>query len=89
VKYRNQIPGCGKVIDLKDGAPYAEAHHVKPLGAPHDGPDVRENILCVCPNHHAQLDYGAIMPDGKSLKTIDAKYIEYHNKKIFGEENYL
>lgn len=54
-QHRCQI--CGQVLKLKDEIPYAEAHHIKPLGAPHNGPDVRENILCVCPNHHVLLDY--------------------------------
>lgn len=61
------------------------AHHIKPLGGEHNGPDVRENILCVCPNHHALLDYGAIKLDPMLLKGIERKYIDYHNEKIFGE----
>jgi len=76
---------CGEQLVLKDGSPYAEAHHIKPLGGEHNGPDVRENILCVCPNHHALLDYGAIKLDPMLLKGIERKYIDYHNEKIFGE----
>lgn len=40
------------------GGPYAEAAHIRPLGRPHNGPDVRENILCFCPNHHVLFDLG-------------------------------
>lgn len=76
---------CGEQLVLKDGSPYAEAHHIKPLGREHNGPDVRKNILCVCPNHHALLDYGAIKLDPMLLKGIERKYIDYHNEKIFGE----
>jgi putative restriction endonuclease len=36
--------------------PYAEAAHIRPLGAPHDGPDTPDNILCLCPNHHVLFD---------------------------------
>lgn len=33
--------------------------HIKPVGRPHNGPDVIENILCLCPNHHSLFDeYG-------------------------------
>ena len=39
---------------------YAEGAHIKPLGRPHDGPDVPENVLCLCPNHHVLFDRGAI-----------------------------
>ena len=46
-------------VPLKTNAGlYAEAAHIQPLGNPHDGPDVLGNLLCLCPNHHAQLDLG-------------------------------
>jgi hypothetical protein len=82
-KYRCHI--CGQTLKLRHEQPYAEAHHIKPLGSPHDGPDVRENILCVCPNHHVLLDYGAIKLDAKQLTGIGGKYIDYHNENIFGK----
>jgi hypothetical protein len=82
-KYQCHI--CGQILKLSDERPYAEAHHIKPLGSPHDGPDVRENILCVCPNHHVLLDYGAIKLAGAQLTGIAGEYIEYHNKNIFGK----
>ncbi|MFZ0051344.1 MAG: HNH endonuclease [Desulfobaccales bacterium] len=80
-KYKCHI--CGQILRLKDEQSYAEAHHVKPLGSPHDGPDVRENILCVCPNHHVMLDYGAIKLDKQQLTSIAGEYIDYHNENIF------
>lgn len=78
---------CDEPFMLSDDIPYAEAHHVKPLGKPHDGPDIRRNILCVCPNHHAQLDYGAIRLDSSKLKDISAEYIKYHNTRIYGKRS--
>lgn len=45
------------------GGPYAEAAHIRALGKPHDGPDVRNNVLCLCPNHHVMFDAGAIYVD--------------------------
>ncbi|MBT6251913.1 MAG: hypothetical protein HOI84_01280, partial [Flavobacteriaceae bacterium] len=36
--------------------PIAIGAHIKPLGRPHSGPDVKENLLCLCPNHHDQFD---------------------------------
>ena len=82
-QYRCQI--CGTVIQLGVDQPYAEAHHVRPLGSPHDGPDIRENILCVCPNDHVRLDYGAIRLDRESLPNVRSEFIDYHNNKIFGQ----
>jgi predicted restriction endonuclease len=67
---------------------YAEAHHIKPLGAPHNGPDVRANILCVCPNDHVLLDYGAIKLYGNHLKEVGQEYIDYHNENIYAKNWY-
>ena len=38
---------------------------LKPLGSPHDGPDTKQNIICLCPNHHVMFDKGtfAILDD--------------------------
>ena len=81
--YRCQI--CSQTLRLKGGKPYAETHHIKPLGAPHNGPDVLGNILCVCPNHHVLLDYGAIKLDAGQMEGVDSNYIDYHNEHIFGK----
>jgi len=43
--------------------PYAEAAHIRALGLPHNGPDVLENLLCLCPNDHVRFDAGAIYID--------------------------
>jgi putative restriction endonuclease len=45
------------------GGPYAEGAHVRPLGAPHDGPDTADNLLCLCPNHHVLFDLGGFTID--------------------------
>jgi hypothetical protein len=71
---------------------YAEAHHIKPLGSPHNGPDIQENILCVCPNCHVLLDYGAILLDLGQLSTskahtIGREYVDYHNQRVFRKVN--
>ena len=85
-EYRCQL--CGGTILLGNNEFYAEAHHIKPLGAPHHGPDVVENIICVCPNCHVLLDYGAIPLDINKILSvpgheISQEYIEYHNTVIY------
>ena len=50
-------------------------------------PDSVENLICVCPNHHAMLDYGAIRLDASQLKcvpghAIATKFIKYHNHQV-------
>ncbi|MDQ0768192.1 putative restriction endonuclease [Pseudarthrobacter defluvii] len=42
---------------------YSEAAHIRPLGAPHRGPDVPSNLLCLCPNCHKQFDGHALTID--------------------------
>ena len=65
-----------------------------PLGKPHQGPDVEENCLCLCPNHHVQFDSGAIsinpdslavigLPGGERLRVVaghvpSRTHLEYH-----------
>lgn len=56
-RYRCQF--CGTRIELASG-PYAEAAHIIPLGAPHNGPDRLSNLLCLCPNCHVMFDHGAV-----------------------------
>ena len=51
---------CGERIKTTAGA-YAEGAHIRPLGRPHDGPDIPENVLCLCPNDHVRFDYGDLL----------------------------
>lgn len=73
--------------------PYAEGAHIKGLGSPHNGPDVKENILCLCPNHHVLFDRGGItFNDDLSINgfsnqlivhrshSIGVEYVRYHRK---------
>ena len=86
--FRCQI--YGYTLDLGNGKLYAEAHHIKPLGSEHNGPDIVENIMCVCPNHHVLLDYRAIPIDLTELRRtsghiLSEGYIDYHNTQIFNQ----
>jgi hypothetical protein len=80
---------CGGVMILQDGSRYAEAHHLHPLGRPHDGPDVSENLLCLCPNHHAELDYGVRALQRSALRevaghSVGEEFLRYHNEIVRG-----
>lgn len=72
-QYKCQI--CDKAILLYKSQ-YAEAHHLRPLGGAHRGPDDAGNILIVCPNHHVEFDYGAIAvhPVEMTVIHIDSNY---------------
>jgi putative restriction endonuclease len=67
-EHRCQV--CGIVVQTATG-PYAEGAHIRPLGRPHDGPDVASNVLCLCPTDHVRLDYGGIVI-ADNLEIIDS-----------------
>ncbi|WP_448268142.1 HNH endonuclease [Nostoc sp. DSM 114159] len=80
---------CNTSIVLVNKKSYSEAHHIKPLGRPHNGPDIASNIIVLCPNHHVMLDYGVMKLDNSKIRSntghsISEEFIKYHNENIFG-----
>lgn len=75
-----------QVCDVRlegSAGPYAEAAHIRPLGAPHDGPDSLDNLLCLCPNHHVLFDYGAFaIADDFSLLGLEGRLFRRPNHPI-------
>jgi putative restriction endonuclease len=61
--HENVCQVCGAEIEIDGDRMYAEGAHIRPLAKPHEGPDNTGNILCLCPNHHAQFDYGGLIID--------------------------
>ncbi|MCU1577001.1 MAG: hypothetical protein JWP70_1705 [Leifsonia sp.] len=59
--YGQRCQVCDSAIPGYDGRTYSEGAHVRPLGRPHLGADKRDNLLCLCPNHHTQLDLGGMV----------------------------
>lgn len=91
-EYKCQILTCEYTIVLADGSHYAEGHHVQPLGEPHNGPDILENIVCLCPNHHAECDLGAIRLVSAELRqvaghVIGQEFLDYHNQTIYSDRH--
>ena len=87
VRHNFECQICGETIELPDGRRYAEAHHIQPLGGEHGGVDTIENMLCLCPNHHAELDLGARQIRLESLRAepghnVGQEFVEYHNTHI-------
>jgi hypothetical protein len=75
---------CGTRLLLTASQGYSEAHHMKPLGRPHNGPDTAENIVVLCPNCHALCDNAALTLSRTALRTdpahqIGDDFLEYHN----------
>lgn len=67
-EYRCQI--CDDRRKRDEEIYYAEGHHLKPLK--NEGPDEAANILILCPNHHADFDYGMIKIDPDTLQITHA-----------------
>lgn len=87
---------CGIRISFNEVG-YAEAAHIRPLGKPHDGKDLLNNLLCLCPNHHVMLDKGCFsINEDFTLEGIKGSLnwheehkvklenIRYHGDHIYG-----
>ncbi len=87
--HSNKCQICETTILINDKT-YSEAHHIKPLGSPHDGLDKSENLIILCPNCHVLCDYGGIKLNINKIKNTDIhniskEYINYHNNVIFNK----
>ncbi len=82
--YKCQL--CGNRIRLSYGSFYAEAHHVRPLGRPHNGPDKIDNIICVCPTCHVLLDYKVIRLEKDQVPSVAEAFVDYHNNEMYGQK---
>lgn len=93
--YTYQCQVCATRLDSAAG-PYAEAAHIRPLGAPHHGPDVLDNVLCLCPNHHVLFDLGSFaVRNDLSLLGLEGRlrlhrrhpleplFLQYHREHYF------
>ncbi len=71
--YDSRCQICTSTFVVPGGRNYAETHHVHPLGSPHNGSDKENNIIVLCPLHHAMFDYGAIglHPQKHTVLSID------------------
>ena len=78
--YQSRCQICSFSSRLPRGTRYAECHHLRPLGQPHGGPDIQTNMIVLCPNHHAMIDYGviAIHPDEMTVQSIEHNLPEHH-----------
>jgi len=84
--YNNQCQICSITLKISNTISYSEVHHIRPLGYPHNGPDIHSNMIVVCPNCHVQLDFRETRLSKRTLNlkhshNIDEIYINYHNSE--------
>jgi 5-methylcytosine-specific restriction enzyme A len=84
--YDNTCQICGIKVAIGNDRYYSEVHHIIPLGKPHSGRDKKDNMICVCPNHHAQLDFNfEVLEVSKFLASkhpISEASIAHHNTRV-------
>jgi 5-methylcytosine-specific restriction endonuclease McrA len=86
---------CQTPLAKPDGTLYVEAHHVRPLSRRHNGADTADNIIVLCPNHHALFDLGVpefltsnVVRIGNKVVTLTPEpglsqmNIDYHNSEM-------
>jgi len=56
--YKNTCQVC-RIQLVTDAGAISVGAHIQGLGRPHNGPDVVQNMLCLCHNCHALFDSGA------------------------------
>lgn len=93
--YGNQCQICGLRLKIGTDIYYSEGAHIQPLGSPYNGPDIEQNILCLCPNHHVQFDNHEVSIEPGTLSIsgtigslrlapghrLGREYLEYHYKR--------
>ena len=84
-EYRCQV--CGERIEISDRRFYAEVHHIRPLGGEHNGYDEVENMLILCPNHHAMFDFGIPRFLSTERIKIHQEYFSLTRKHQLGKHN--
>lgn len=72
IAYLNRCAVCGLQLHVGGGNYYSEGAHIRPIGTPHNGPDVIQNMIPLCPNHHKQFDKGtiSIAPDARVYQRL-------------------
>lgn len=66
------LPGLRDTINQAFGDPEAEGYHIQPLGQPHNGPNVPENVIIFGLNHHACFPENTLTY-GKRYSKLDKK----------------
>ncbi len=69
--YQNRCQVCGFGFEYEKGKFYSEVHHYNPLEE--NGNDGMDNMIVVCPNHHAQFDYKMIAISLDESSIVDKK----------------
>ena len=70
--YENRCQICGYQLEIGEKVYYSEVHHLRPLNE--GGDDDFNNMVVLCPTHHAEFDYGVICIDEDLTHVIDKNF---------------
>ncbi len=71
------------------GRGFSQGAHIRALGGVQSGPDITENVLCLCPNCHTLFDMGAILVEADRSLTYNGEKIgnlRLDNRHEVGDE---
>lgn len=75
VEFKCEVPGCEHPSFQTDAnEPYVEAHHIIPLAD--GGEDTLENLICICPTHHAEAHLGV------ERDKLKSKILQYRKSRL-------
>lgn len=84
--YEGKCQYCGFTFQQRNGRPYCEAAHLKPMARREANIDVKDNLFILCPNHHKMLDYGSLRFEwnkaGNLVGAIGGKSKRLTNKHV-------
>jgi 5-methylcytosine-specific restriction endonuclease McrA len=87
-RYDYQCQVCGERRHRGQTDAYAEGHHLHPLGDDPPGLDQEDNIIVLCPNHHADFDYGVIEVDPDTLEIAHAHESQLNGRRLLVEDGH-
>ena len=84
--YENACQRCRKVVLLRNRVGYAEAAHVRSLK--NGGSDTPDNVLCLCPNCHKEMDGGGFQLREDDLHfrpghALNSANVDHYNRRVF------
>ncbi len=81
--YDNRCQICGNTISIPGKGNYSMIRYLKPPDPPHNGPDIRENMMVLCPSHNAEMAFGVFFIDNATMKIIHHNIAnQYHDSPI-------
>lgn len=67
--YGNRCQVCDYRLEIGTNTYYSEVHHIRPLNE--GGNDDFNNMIVLCPTHHAEFDYGVICINEDITHVVD------------------